>query len=156
MPTTSFAVPADVTSRWVGAGAPTDADQLAVLIGDAGVLIRREFPDVDTRIAAPDDSLTAEDLKLVVVGMVSRLYRNPTGARQVQEGLGDHNESVSYGRDWGGALALTADDRDVLDGEPAGGPTAFSIDPTPAAGPGWLGGGPRDEPGWTTINGLEP
>ena len=144
MPTTPFAVPTDITTRWVWTDAtPPDADLLTVLISDSEVIIRSEFPDIDARIVEelgggdqPPGAVTAGTVLLVVVGMVTRYLRNPDNVRT--QGTGPFTSTYAGPRP--GGLALSDEDRQKLDVRLSGKQAAFSVDTMPAStGHSYLG-----------------
>lgn len=66
-------------------------------LGSASRAIRRRWPDVDQRIANPEDYLTADDVADVVVQMVlSAVDRPPVrGAKSFSEGVGPMSRSAT-------------------------------------------------------------
>lgn len=113
-----WATPDDVIDSWIGPDAPEDEALIAQWIGRAERLIRREFPDVQARIDAGLELDLAETVKDVVVAVVSRVFRNPSGHRSVagQETTGQFSGSntITYGGDNPGALELLASERSAL------------------------------------------
>lgn len=145
----SWTTPADVTDSWIGPDAPTDLALVQKWIDRAEREIRYRVPDVQERIdsEAAESPARTDLLDLardVVVSMVSRVFRNPEGIRQVNEssGTGPFSESVSrtYGGNTPGSLSLTDDELAKLQGRQSSG--AFSVDllpPTVTSGPiQWL------------------
>ncbi len=103
----------DVLSRWVGQGKPADSTQVDTLCGDAEAIIAGEFPDLAARITA--GSPTAEQVKLVVVAMVTRVYKNPERVRSKNDSTSDQfGGSVVFSGDNPGALELTKAERALL------------------------------------------
>lgn len=143
-----YAVAADVIDRWIGQS-PPPADQVTLHIADATTLIDREFPDLSP---GDDGQPTNDEVRLVVVKMVTRLYRNPEGiASRSIGGPDEFGGSVSYSGSNPGELVITADERAILSG-PAlagAGSRAFTINPTPVQenGPGYIG---ACDPLWDT------
>lgn len=99
---------------------PDDVDQLlpldqpgrdaaAQLLVVASALIRKSFPDIDTRIS--NGQLDGELAKFVAVQMVLRVLRNPAGVRQ--ETIGPSSVSYDPGQA-SGQLALTPADQAML------------------------------------------
>lgn len=125
-----FATPDDVDQYLpLDDGGRDSAAQLLVV---ASALIRRSFPDIDTRIG--NGQLDAELAKFVAVQMVLRVLRNPAGVRQ--ETIGP--SSISYDTSQAsGQLTLTPDDLGML----APAPTGIGIG-TARLGAG-LGSGPN-------------
>lgn len=114
----AWAIPDDVIGSWIGDDAPSDRELLGRWIGRAERLIRREFPDLQSRLdsgAEPDLQETVVD---VVTAMVMRVFRNPSGHRSVtgQETTGQFSGSntITFGGDNPGALALLDEERDAL------------------------------------------
>lgn len=114
----AWATPDDVIGSWIGDDAPTDRELVEKWIGRAERLIRREFPDLQSRLdsgAEPDLQETVVD---VVTAMVTRVFRNPSGHRSVtgQETTGQFSGSntITFGGDNPGALALLDEERDAL------------------------------------------
>lgn len=126
----------DVIAAWIGDDAPTDSGLVDVWIGKAERLLRSKIPDLQERIDAgssvePDLLGNAQD---VVVSMVQRVFRNPEGVRQRQEGTGPFSGSVTYGGDQPGALWVTDAEMSLL--AVAGLSTgAFTIDMIPSTSP---------------------
>lgn len=139
----TYATASDVLSRWVGQGKPADTGQVDTYCVDAETLIAREFPDLAASIEAED--LTEDEVKLVVVSMVTRVYKNPERIRSRTDSTSDQfGGSVVFAGKNPGTLEITDEERSILRGATATtGSTAFTIDPTPAAGGGWIG--PRCE-----------
>jgi hypothetical protein len=143
-----FATADDVLDRWAGSEPPSH--QLAgTYTADAEVLIRAEFPDIDDRIDEDEaGGVSAERVRLVVVGMVTRALWNPD--RKTAEGVTDYSVSIDVGSH-SRLLQLTADDRIVLAGRASSSaPSAFTISMGPTEPPaGWIGGvWAGSEPGW--------
>ena len=82
----------DVQRRW---SSYTDARQAEVetRLGDASALLRTVIPDIDVRAAAKPN------LQALVVSRVAdtvaRYMRNPDGAKQLQETIGDRSYSTT-------------------------------------------------------------
>lgn len=129
----------DVRSRWIGDDLTVEDAQILTIIEDAEDTVLVEFPDLPERIDTGDIPLRR--VAKVVARVVIRHLRNPEGVRQVQEGAGPFQRSMTHGGDDPGALYLTDEDRAELGAAGSGG--AFTIDQTPAfTGPstpgGWL------------------
>ena len=127
---------AAVVAAWIGDDAPTDSAKVDVWIEKAERLLRSKVVDLQERIEA--DPVAEPDLlsnvKDVVTAMVQRVFRNPEGVRQRQEGSGPFTGSVTYGGDQPGALWLTDPEYAlVASAGPHGG--AFSIDLIPTTSP---------------------
>lgn len=126
----------EVVAAWIGDDAPTDTAKVDNWIGKAERLLRSKVPDLATRILA--DPVTEPDLLSnvmdVVVSMVQRVFRNPEGVRQRQEGTGPFTGSVTYGGDQPGALWITDAELAMLSvsGSSRG---AFTIDMIPSTSP---------------------
>lgn len=85
----------DVTTRWVGSGAPTDEALVGALIDDAEAVILSEFPRIQERIDG--GSLSLATVVMVVVRMVSRVLRNPEGLTYWQQTTGPFGQARNYG-----------------------------------------------------------
>lgn len=123
--------PEDITSRWVGGDPPQNELLLTALIGDAEMLVRSEFPDIDQRIE--DEEVTTQQIIFVTVSMVTRALKNPDGVRQVMEQTGPFNEQRMYDRP--GTIYMNDEERDLLGGSGAGGQKAFTINTMPPTSP---------------------
>lgn len=99
----------EVTAAWIGNDAPTNTALVDTWIGKAERLLRAKVPTLTARLAVTP--VTEPDLlgnvKDVVTAMVQRVFRNPEGVRQRQEGTGPFTGSVTYGGDQPGALWVT-------------------------------------------------
>jgi hypothetical protein len=137
----SWTAPADVTDAWIGEGVPTDTGKIQKWIDKAEREIRYRVPDVQERIDAEAAETPArqdliETAKDVVVSMVTRVFRNPEGIRQVNETTGPFTSSRTYGGDVPGGLGITDDELAKLQGARGG---AFSIDLIPSTSPFYVG-----------------
>lgn len=101
----------DVIDRWVGSGAPTDADLVAALIQDAEAVISAEYPRIQERLDA--DELSADVVTLVTVRMVSRMLRNPEGLSYWQQTTGPFGQARNFGSS-GTDLWLTEQEKALL------------------------------------------
>ena len=138
----SWATPADVTDAWIGDDVPDDAAKIQLGIGKAERELRRRVPDLVSRIDAEGDLVppvtelvdTARD---VVVAMVTRVFRNPTGTRQKNSTTttGPFSETVSetVGGSSPGTLEPTSDELAKLQGRRNTG--AFTVSMLPAGSP---------------------
>ncbi|MHA7210795.1 hypothetical protein [Arthrobacter sp. MDT1-65] len=127
---------ADVISAWVGSDVPDDPAKVDVWIGKAERMLRSKVPGLAVRVAVepvvePDLLGNVQD---VVTAMVQRVFRNPEGVRQRQEGTGPFTGSVTYGGDQPGTLSVTADELALL-AAPGSSRGAFSIDMFPSTSP---------------------
>ena len=128
----AWATPDDVIASWIGDDVPTDTDLIQRWIDRAERLLRREFPDLQDRIDSCDEPDLEATVVDVVVAMVTRVFRNPSGHRSVsgQETTGQFSGSntITFGGENPGALGLLDDERDALrpPDAPRGG-QAFSI-----------------------------
>ncbi len=137
----SWTEPSDVTDAWIGEGAPTNTTKILKWIDKAEREIRYRVPDVQERIDAeaaetPARTDLIETAKDVVVSMVTRVFRNPEGIRQVNETTGPFTSSRTYGGDVPGGLGITDDELAKLQGARGG---AFSIDLIPSTSPFFVG-----------------
>ena len=133
----SWTTPDDVLGSWIGDDAPDDASLVQRWINRAERLIRREFPEIQSRLDSGLEPDLADTVVDVVSAMVSRVFRNPSGHRSVsgQETTGQFSGSntITFGGDNPGALGLLDEERDALrpPDAPRGG-QAFSIGVAPA------------------------
>lgn len=137
----SWTSPTDVTDAWIGEGAPSNTTKIQKWIDKAEREIRYRVPDVQERIDAeaaetPARTDLIETAKDVVVSMVTRVFRNPEGIRQVNETTGPFTSSRTYGGDVPGGLGITDDEFAKLQGARGG---AFSIDLIPSTSPFFVG-----------------
>lgn len=130
---------ADVIDSWIGDGAPSDAALVDSWIGRAERLVRRQVPDLQSRLdveAALEPVVTdlLDTVRDVVVAMVTRVFRNPEGVRSRQESTGPFGGSVTYGGSEPGGLHVTSDELAILSGAGSG-QRAFMVDMTPSTSP---------------------
>ena len=129
----------DVIESWIGGGAPTDSNQVDIWVGRAERHIRSRVTDLQARIDAEAEETTPrtdllETARDVVVAMVTRIYRNPNGWRQVQATTGPFSDSGTVGGDNPGTLYLTDDELASLQGVTSRG-GAYTIDMIPSTSP---------------------
>lgn len=122
---TPFATNDDLAARWRPL---TDAEKARadVLIADASRMIRRLYPDVDSRIAAGE--LELADLTAIVCAMVKRVMLAPAdldGVESRAQATGPHSVSDKFSNPLGN-MYLTAEEKDILGGETSSS-EAFSI-----------------------------
>lgn len=121
---TAFATTNDVEAAWRYLTA--DETTTAVFqLEFASEILRAEFVTIDDRIAA--GSLSAVLVKGVVVAMILRAMKNPSGYRSVQESIEDY--STTKTRDSAlstGDVYLSESERKVLSRRASG---AFSVTP---------------------------
>ena len=127
---------AEVIAAWIGDDAPTDTAKVDTWIGKAERLLRSKVPGLQARLDV--DPVVELDLlgnvKDVVTAMVQRVFRNPEGVRQRQEGSGPFTGSVTYGGDQPGELGVT--DAELSKISPAGSNRgAFTVDTIPVTSP---------------------
>lgn len=91
-------------------------------------MIRRRVPGITDRFS-DDDVLGA--FQFIVFSMVSRVFRNPAGARQTSQTVGPFAVSQTVGDDRPGELHLTDAELSELAGTAPQG-AAFTIDQAPA------------------------
>lgn len=137
----SWTAPSDVTDAWIGEGVPSGTTKIQKWIDKAEREIRFRVGDVQERIDAeaaetPARTDLLETAKDVVVSMVTRVFRNPEGIRQVNETTGPFTSSRTYGGDVPGGLGITDDELAKLQGARGG---AFSIDLIPSTSPFYVG-----------------
>lgn len=129
-----WATPDDVIDSWIGEDVPTDKGLVGRWIDRAERVIRREFPTIQQRIASELEPDLADTVGDVVVAMVARIFRNPSGHRSIsgQETTGQFSGSntITFGGDNPGALELLDSERAAL-GAPGvkRGRKAFSVMP---------------------------
>jgi len=133
----SWTTPNDVTTAWIGAGAPDDDAKIQNWIDRAEREIRFRVPDLQARIdleaeLSPPSTDLLETAKDVTVAMVTRVFRNPEGIRQTNETTGPFTASRTYGGDVPGGLGITDDELAKLQGARGG---AFTIDLIPTTSP---------------------
>ena len=127
---------AEVIAAWIGDDAPTDTVKVDTWIGKAERLLRSKVPGLQARLdVVPVVELDLlGNVKDVVTAMVQRVFRNPDGVRQRQEGTGPFTGSVTYGGDQPGELWVT--DAELALISPAGSNRgAFTVDTTPVSSP---------------------
>jgi hypothetical protein len=108
-----FADPSDVAARWRPLSDEESATASA-LLDDASALIRAEYPDIDSRIAA--GVLSAASVLAVTAGMVKRAMIAPAdGVSQQSETVGPYSHSQSFSNPLGNVF-LTAADRVLIEG----------------------------------------
>ncbi len=135
----SWTAPDDVTGSWIGENPPEDDALIQRWIDKAEREIRFRVPTLQARLDEEQEGGT-EDTPLlstavdVTVAMVTRVFRNPEGIRQVNETTGPYTESRTYGGNTPGGLGLTGDELAKLQGV-TGGRNAFTIDMIPATSP---------------------
>lgn len=128
----AWATAEDVTGAWIGNDVPTDDAKIETWIARAERLIRASFPAIQDRIDSglePDLEANVVD---VVVAMVTRVFRNPQGYRtmsgQQTAGPFSGNDTITFGGDNPGELALTDAEKALLGGSTANRGDAFSVD----------------------------
>lgn len=151
----AWATASDVVDSWIGGDEPNDLAKVDKWIARAERLIRATFPDMQDRIDGGLEPDLLDNLNDVIVAMVTRVFRNPQGYRTMsgQQTAGPYsgNDSITFGGDSPGALALTDDEKSLLAGTSSSNGGAFSIDLMPStAGTGnnghyWLGLGRGSE-----------
>lgn len=133
----SWTTPNDVTTAWIGSGAPDDNAKIQKWIDTAEREIRFRVPDLQARIdleaeLIPPSTDLLDTAKDVTVAMVTRVFRNPEGIRQTNETTGPFTASRTYGGDVPGGLGITDDELAKLQGARGG---AFTIDLIPTTSP---------------------
>lgn len=113
-----WATPDDVIDSWIGDDAPDDPLLVEKWIARAERLIRRECPSIPARITSDAEPDLADTVNDVVVAVVTRVFRNPSGHRSVsgQETTGQFSGSntITFGGDNPGALELLDSERAAL------------------------------------------
>jgi hypothetical protein len=118
---------ADVTTRWVGSGVPTDETLVDALIEDAEAVILSVYPGIQARIDAT--TLSEAVVTMVTVRMVSRLLRNPEGLTYWQQQTGPFGQGRNFGSNVD--IWITEDERTLLAPQVRG--KAFSVNLGPNA-----------------------
>lgn len=124
----------DVIAAWIGDDAPDDLSKVAVWIDKAERLLRVEVPDMQGRLDGALEPDLLSNIQDVVTAMVQRVFRNPEGIRQRQEGSGPFSGSVTYGGDQPGALWVTDAELKSIAGAGLS-QGAFSVDLIPSSSP---------------------
>ena len=113
-----WATPDDVIDSWIGDDAPDDPLLVEKWIARAERMIRREFPSIPARIVADAEPDLADTVNDIVVAVVTRVFRNPSGHRSIsgQETTGQFSGSktITFGGDKPGALELLDSERAAL------------------------------------------
>lgn len=131
----TWATPDDVIDAWIGDDAPDDTGLVQRWIDRAERMIRREFPKLQERIDSDADPDLKDTTIDVVVAMVTRVFRNPSGHRSIsgQGATGPYSgtDTITYGGDNPGALELLPSERAALAGskDAVRGRRAFSVMP---------------------------
>lgn len=128
-----WATAEDVVDSWIGDDVPDDPSLVERWIGRAERMLRREFPRLAERIESgtePDLKDTTVD---VVVAMVTRVFRNPSGHRSISgqgaTGPFSGTDTITYGGDNPGALELLDSERAALGTDGGRRRRAFSVIP---------------------------
>lgn len=95
---TDFASTTDVTNAWRPLNAQ-EATRATYWLEVASRRVRNRWPDVDARIADPDDRLHGKDVRDVVVALVVEVLGGPPvpGARSWQVASGAESRAVTLG-----------------------------------------------------------
>lgn len=127
-----WATPSDVIDSWIGDDEPTDESKIQLWIDRAERLIRSEMPNISDRIGSGEDPDLVDNVRDVIVSMVTRVFRNPFGYRSVTgtttSGPHSDSESRTFGGDTPGTLEILDTERDLLAGRQPGAGAAFSVD----------------------------
>lgn len=111
-----WVTPDDVLADWIGEDQPADMEALDRWIRRAERMLRREFPTLTERLelASETEPDLPDTVRDVVSAMVTRVFRNPQGIRQMQETTGQFTASMTFAGDNPGGLYLTDSERDAL------------------------------------------
>lgn len=113
----------DITSRWVGADAPTDEALVTALIADAEQVILASYPAIQTRIDS--DALPVERVILVVSQIVTRVLRNPDGLTTWQQNTGPFGQLRNFAD---GKSGIHINDAELRLLAPTRGGKSFEVD----------------------------
>lgn len=136
----------DVIDSWIGDDAPDDVDLIELWLAKAEREVRRRVPDLQERIDAeaeldPPSTELLETAKDVVVAMVTRIFRNPSGVRQrsgtTTTGPFAETTMETIGGTNPGVLEPTVDELAKLQGITSSG--AFTISLIPPSSPFYVG-----------------
>lgn len=124
-----YATATDVRDQWIGDDLAATDPQITAKIGQAERMILRRVPGLVANIAA--NRLTTDDVKDVVVAMVSRVLRNPKGSRQVATTTGPFTVSETAAGNEPGGLYISDDELSDLNPSNSGRRRAFSVTTAP-------------------------
>lgn len=109
MESTNFAVtPEMIQAAWIGADVPDNIEKLEYWIGAAGREILARVPSLPARLKNDPTGALAATVTDVVVAVVTRVFRNPSGVRSLMQTTGPFTTNTTYGGDAPGGLELTA------------------------------------------------
>ena len=109
--------PSDIRDRWIGdLPAGVEDNYLLTAIEDVEDQLIILVPELVDQF---DDVIPLSRVKRVVSRVVIRHLRNPDGVRSLSEATGPVTASVTYSGDDPGALVVTSEDIEVLQGRPA-------------------------------------
>src|SRR5699024_770786 len=116
----AWATADDVIDSWLGDDVPTDETKVETWIARAERLIRATFPNIQERIDSGHVLALQDRVRDVVVAIVTRVCRTPLGYRFVTglmaAGAFAGYDTVTFGGENPGALALTEDEKALLGG----------------------------------------
>lgn len=118
----NWATNQDVVDTWVGDDKPNDIELIDALIEKAETIILASFPKIQDRIDA--GTISSRVIKLVIVNMVERGLRNPSGKTSYSYTAGPFAESGNYATARG--MWLSDEEKLLLSPNTFG--KAFSID----------------------------
>lgn len=129
----AWTAPNDVIGSWIGDDAPDDPDLVQKWIDRAERLIRREIPRISERLDSKSEPDLEDTIIDVVVAMVTRVFRNPSGHRSFsgQGATGPYSgtDTITYGGNNPGALELLDSERAALSANSGRSRIAFSVMP---------------------------
>ena len=109
--------PSDIRDRWIGdLPAGVEDNYLLTAIEDVEDQLIILVPELVDQF---DDVIPLSRVKRVVSRVIIRHLRNPDGVRSLSEATGPVTASVTYSGDDPGALVVTSEDIEVLQGRPA-------------------------------------
>lgn len=125
--------------EWIGYDTPTDENLITAWLGKAERMIRQRVPGLVERIEAGEPDLL-DNVRDVVIAMVTRVFRNPEGLRSVNSTSGDLAESITFGGETPGVLEILPAELAALTGGRRGYRRAGGLSMIPPYSPFYQGG----------------
>lgn len=111
----TWTTPEDVQQAWLGERLEISTETVERWIDRAERKIKREIPNIEARIKAPEKEPDLLDtVRDVVSAMVERKLRNPDGLRSTTDTSGPFTRQTTHGGENPGALMLTAEEKAQL------------------------------------------